>query len=99
MMVADDRPGNPVQSRSKSRFGLSGVLGLLLLSGCVTNSGVPCPQDTAARDAKMDREHASRVEQAVPEPDKGPSPEGIEAIALLEQRMLEGHGRDCTPPK
>jgi hypothetical protein len=47
----------------------------------------------------MDREHASRVEQAVPEPDKGPSPEGIEAIALLEQRMLERHGRDCTPPK
>lgn len=77
---------------------ISGVLGLLLLSGCA-GSGTPCPTETAARDAQLDREHASRVEQAVPEPDKGPSPEGIEAIALLGQRMLEGRGRDCTPPK
>ncbi len=75
---------------------ISGILGLLLLTGCAGAPQVPCRQDTAVRDARLDREHAARVELAVPEPDKGPSPEGVEAIALLEQQVLSARSH-CPP--
>ncbi len=69
-------------------------------AGCATSPPAHCLKGTAAANVELDKQHETRAAFTGPEPergDKGPTPEGIEAIALLEKRMLEAHARDCPP--
>lgn len=69
-------------------------------TGCATGPPAHCLKGTAAANAELDKQHEARAAFTGPGPergDKGPNPEGIEAIALLEKRMLDAHARDCPP--
>jgi hypothetical protein len=77
----------------------SAFLLVVIMAGCATGPAEHCRQPMTAQDM-LEKEHAARAEFTSPEPergDKGPNPEGIEAIALLEKRMLDAHARECPP--
>ena len=76
---------------------------LCLMAGCAVGSPPPCKPAGAPQNATLDRDHAARV-GAEEEPaqsrspgEKGPSPEGVEAIALLEKQILDDRAKDCAP--
>jgi hypothetical protein len=79
------------------------ALPFLILAGCATGPRSACDPARVASGASLDRDHAARVAATEDEPaqgrtpgDKGPSPEGIEAIALLEKEILDSRQKDCT---
>jgi len=84
--------------------GLSRLAGLvvLLLAGCAATSPFSCRQTTGNRDPAFEGEHRSRVAATEQSPaesrspdDKGPSPEGVEAIALLGGEFLDAKRETC----
>jgi len=84
--------------------GLSRLAGLtvLLLAGCAATSPLACPQTTGNRDPAFEGDHRSRVAASEQSPaesrspdDKGPSPEGVEAIALLGGQLLDAKRESC----
>ncbi len=82
------------------------ILAVLVLAGCAGCAMGPqpgCGSGSSAQDAALDRDHAARVAAAEDESaqgrtpgEKGPSPEGIEAIALLEKEMLDARRETCA---
>jgi len=75
---------------------------LCLMAGCAIGSPSTCKPTGAPQNVTLDRDHGARV--AVEEEpaqgrtpgDKGPSPEGVEAIALLGKDIY-AQGQDCAP--
>lgn len=62
----------------------------LILTACGGTIGpVHCDPARAAHEAKDDSLHESRVEIDEVQADKGPSPDGIEGIALMEKKILD----------
>ena len=73
------------------------------MAGCAVGSQSACRPAQVSQNATLDRDHAARV-GAGEEPaqsrspgEKGPSPEGVEAIALLGKDILDAHAQDCAP--
>lgn len=66
------------------------IVVVLLLTACGGTIGpVHCDPARAAHEAKDDSLHESRVEVDEAQADKGPSPDGIEGIALMEKKILD----------
>ena len=77
---------------------------LCLLAGCAGGPAPTCNPARATQTATLEREHTARL-AAGEEPaldrspgEKGPSPEGIEAIALLEKQILDAGAEGCAKP-
>ena len=84
--------------------GLSRVAGLVVLfwAGCAATSPLACPQTAGKRDPAFEGGHNSRVAASEQTPaesrspdDKGPSPEGVEAIALLGGQLMDARRDSC----
>lgn len=80
--------------------------GLLVLTGCASGGETACRQERDDRSAVLDRDHAARVAATEEESaqirtpgEKGPTPEGIEAIALVEKQILDSRRKECAPPR
>ena len=77
-------------------------LAFFLLGGCSTTSPVPCPPTAEQPDSALEEEYLKRraasrespAESRTPD-DKGPSPEGVEAIALLGSQILDAQRETC----
>jgi hypothetical protein len=76
---------------------------LCLLAGCAGSPHPACHPARASQPATFDQEHAARVAveeepaQARSPGEKGPSPEGLEALAMVEMQMLDARAADCAP--
>jgi hypothetical protein len=77
-----------------------------LLAGCAQGPQPACNAGPADRISDMDRDHSVRVAaaqedsvQARTPDDKGPSAEGVEAIALLGKQMLDNRRDACVSQK
>ncbi|WP_447972569.1 hypothetical protein [Nitrospira sp. Kam-Ns4a] len=82
----------PIISMASSRAGRAlALLPLLVfLAGCAGPIGpAHCDPARAAHEAQEDRALKARMEIDEPQADKGPSPDGIAAIALMEKKILD----------
>jgi hypothetical protein len=72
-----------------SRLALPAVLPVVMTACGGTIGPVHCDPARAAHEAKDDSLHESRVEIDEVQADKGPSPDGIEGLALMEKKILD----------
>jgi len=74
----------------------------LLLGGCSTAPASSCSPSTDKADSTLGDDYAMHRAASVESPaasrtpdDKGPSPEGVEAIALLGSQLIEARREAC----
>ena len=82
------------------------VTAFFLLVGCSTALPVPCPPPAGQSESELEDNYSKNRAAASQTPaesrspdDKGPSPEGVEAIALLGSQVLDAQRETCEKPK
>lgn len=78
------------------------TVAVLVIAGCSTGPRTPCPPPTGKAASELEQDYMARRTAADAPPaelrtpdDKGPSPEGVEAIALLGSEIMNSRRESC----